>query len=164
MYLGVTLNRSLTFKVSTPHNILQKLATSKWAVTSHVLRTSALALSYSAADYACPIWEQSAHTKRLDPVPNESYRLITGCLKPTDADNLHLLAGAAPPENQREAASKLERSSQAYDPNHMLFNHRPVPSRLKSRRSFLLCVEPLKEKNFNLERNESSKRCHKALA
>jgi len=33
-----------------------------------VLRTSALALSYSAAEYACPDWERLAHTKRLDPV------------------------------------------------------------------------------------------------
>ena len=148
MYLGVTLDRSLTFKVSTPNNILQKLATSKWAATPHVLRSSALALSYSAAEYVCLVWERSAHAKRLGQVPNESYRLITGCLKPTNADNLHLLAGAAPPEIQREAASKLERSRQACDPSHMLFNHQPVPPRLKSRRSFLLCVEPIKGKNL----------------
>ena len=108
-----------------------------------MLRTSALALFYSAAEYACPVWEQSAHAKRLDPVLNESCRLITGCLKPTNVDNLHLLAGVAPPEIQRKAASQLERSRQAYDPSHMLLNHQPAPSRLKSRRSFLHCVEPL---------------------
>ena len=90
-----------------------------------MLRTSALALSYSAAEYACPIWEQSAHAKRLDQALNESRRLITGCLKPTNADNLHLLAGVAPPEIRREAASKLEHSMQAYNPSHMLFNQQP---------------------------------------
>ena len=132
-----------------------------------MLRTSALALSYSVAEYACPVWEGSAHAKRLDPVLNESFCLITGCLKPTNVDNLHLLAGIAPPEIRKEAASKLERSRQAYDSHHMLFNHQLASSRLKSRRSFLQCVEPLKEKYQPGEwkrGNESSKRYHKALA
>ena len=68
---------------------------------------------------------------------------------------------------RREAASKLERSRQAYDSRHVLFNHQPAPFRLKSRRNFLHCVEPLKEKSQPGERkrrNESSKRCHKPLA
>ena len=155
MYLSITLDRSLTFKehvnktrakLSTCNNILRKLTISKWGATPHVLRTSALALSYSAAEYACPVWERSAHAKHLDPVLNESCRLIIGCLKPINVDNLHLLASVAPPEIRREAAIKLERSSQTYDSLHMLFNHQPAPSRLKSRRSFLHCVEPLKEK------------------
>ena len=106
------------------------------------------------------VWEQSAHAKRLDPVLDESCRLITGCLKPTNVHNLHLLAGVAPPEIRREAASKLERSRQAYDPRHMLFNHHPAPFRLKSRRSFLHCAAPLKERYQPGERkrgNESSK-------
>ena len=60
--------------------------------------------------------ERSAYAKRLDPVLNESCRLIPGCLKPTDVDNLHLLAGIASPEIRREAASKRERSRQVYDP------------------------------------------------
>ena len=171
MYLGVTLDRSLTFKeqvnktrakVSTRNNTLRKLTTSKWGATPHVLRTSALALSYSAAEYAGPVWERSAHAKRLGPVLNESCRLITGCLKPTNVDNLHLLAGIALPEIRKEAASKLERSRQAYDPHHMLFSHQPAPSRMKSRRSFLHCVEPLKEK-ISTWREEAWKRKLKAL-
>ena len=176
VYLGVTLHRSLTFKghvnktrakVSTRNNILRKLTTSKWGAKPHVLRTSALSLSYSAAEYANPVWEQSAHAKHLDPLANESCRLNTGCLNPINVDNLHLLAGIAPPEIRREAASKLERSRQAYDSRHTLFNHQPVPFRLKSRTSFLHCVEPLKEKSQPGERkrgNESLKCCHKALA
>ena len=137
MYLGVTLDRSLTFKeqvnktkakVSARNNILQKLTTSKWGATPHVLRTSALAQSHSAAEYANPVWEQSAHAKLLDPVPNESCPLITGCLKLTNVNNLHLVAGVAPPEIQREAASKKERSRQAYYPSHTLFSHQPAPS------------------------------------
>ena len=130
--LGVTHDRSLTFKehvdktratVSTRNNILRKLATSKWAATPYVLRTSALARSCSAAEYACPVWEQLADAKRLDPVPNESYRLIIGCLKPANADNLHLLVGTAPSEIRRKAASKLEPSRQACDPSLVSFNY-----------------------------------------
>ena len=64
MYLGVTLDRSLIFKkhvtktkakVSTRNNIVRKLTTSKWGSLSSVLRTTALALSFSAAEYACPV-------------------------------------------------------------------------------------------------------------
>ena len=119
------------------------------------------------AVYACPVWERSAHAKRLDPVLNENCRLITGCQKPTNAVNLHLLAGVAPTKIQREPSSKLERSRQTYDPRHILFNHQPAPFRLKSRGSFLHCEKPLKKKSQPGERksgNESSKRCHKALA
>ena len=124
MYLGVTLDRSLTFKehviktkakVSTRNNILRKLTTSKWGASQPVLRTTALALSFSAAEHACPVWERSAHACHLDPVLNEGCRLITGCLKPTNTNNLHLLAGIAPPEIRREAASKQERLRQVTD-------------------------------------------------
>ena len=60
VYLGVTLDRSLTFKehvnktrakVSTCNNILRKPAISKWGAISHVFRTSTFALSHSAAEY-----------------------------------------------------------------------------------------------------------------
>ena len=107
-----------------------------------VLCTTALELSFSAAEYACPVWERSAHACHLDPVLNESCRLITGCLKPTNTSNLHLLAGIASPEIRREAASKQERLRQVCDPRHMLFNYKPAPPRLKSRKSFLHSVDP----------------------
>ena len=68
----------------------------------HVLRTTALALSFSAAsEYACPVWERSAHASHLDPVLNKTCRLITGCVKPTNTNNLHLLAGISPRDKQR---------------------------------------------------------------
>ena len=136
VYLGVKLDRSLKFKehvtktkakVPTCNNILRKLTTSKSGASPPVLRTTALALSFSAAEYVCPVWERSAHACPLDPVLNESWRLITGSLKPTNARNLHLLAGIAPPEIRREAASKQERLRQECDPRHMLLNYKPAP-------------------------------------
>ena len=55
-YLGVTLDRSLSYKqhiqntkmkVATRNNILTKLATSKWGANPSNIRTTAFALSYS---------------------------------------------------------------------------------------------------------------------
>ena len=152
--------------MSTRENILRKLTTSKWGASPPVLRTSALALSFSAAECTCPVWERSAHACHLDPVLNESCRLITGCLKPTNTTNLHLLAGIAPPEIRREAASKQERLRQVCDRRHMLFYYKPAPSRLKSRKSFLHCVESLegKIKTWREEAWEKNwKSCHQAI-
>ena len=99
VYLGVTLDRTLSYKahiektkkkVGTRNNIIRKLRTSKWGATPTTLRSSALALCYSAAEYACPVWERSNHAKKLDATLNETCRMITGCLKPTNSIKFNL--------------------------------------------------------------------------
>ena len=85
-----------------------------------------------------PVWECLAHANHLDLVLNESCRLITGCLKPNNASNFHLLAGISPPEIRREAASKQEHLRQECDPNHMLFNYKPAPPRLNQEKAFCI--------------------------
>ena len=55
----------------------------KWGANPTTLRSSTLALCYSAAGYACPMWERSTHAKKLDATLNETCRMITGYLKPT---------------------------------------------------------------------------------
>ncbi len=107
-----------------------------------MLRSTALALSYSATEYACPVWGRSAHTKSLDPVLNNSCRIITGCLKSTNTNSLYLLAGIAPPGVRRDATSRAERLKQVSDPNHMLCNHQPANVRLKSRKGFPRSTSP----------------------
>ena len=116
VYLGVTLDRTLTFKehikntkskVGSRNNILRKLTNSKWGATAHTLKSTALALCYSSAEYACLVWERPTHAKKLDPALNNTCRLITGCLKPTNTSNLHLLAGIAPADIRRKVASRL---------------------------------------------------------
>ena len=91
-YLGVKLDRQLTYKehlksirakVSSRNNLLRRLAGSKWGACATTLRTSALALVYSAAEYASPAWCRSSHAKKLDTALNDTMRLITGCLRPT---------------------------------------------------------------------------------
>ena len=116
VYLSVTLDRSLIFeehitkikaKVSTGNSILIKLTTSKWGASPPVLRTTALALSFSAAEHACSVWERSAHACHLDPVLNESCRLITGCPNlPPPAISICLLVLFPPRHAGKLLASK----------------------------------------------------------
>ena len=84
-------------KVAARNNILRKLTGSAWGADPKLIRTSALALSYSTAEYACPVWHKSAHVKQVDIALNETCRIITGCLRPTPVDRLYKLAGIAPP-------------------------------------------------------------------
>jgi hypothetical protein len=93
-YLGVTLNRTLTFKsylekaakkVISLVNLLRKLAGTKWVSNAQTLRTASLALVYSLADeYCAPIWLNSAHVHKLDVQLNNVMRLITGTVKSTE--------------------------------------------------------------------------------
>ena len=104
LYLVVKLDCTLSYrshilstkaKVSTRNNILRKLTNSKWGCTPHTLRTLALALCYTASKYVCPVWSRFAHASKLDPALNNACQTITGCLKPTNTNNLYLLAGIA---------------------------------------------------------------------
>ena len=106
VYLGVHLHRTLCYKthiektkmrVNARNNIIRKLANSKWGCKASTLRPNCLALSYSAAEYACPVWARSTHACKLNPALHHCCRIISGCLKPTNLDNVHLLAGIAPP-------------------------------------------------------------------
>ena len=69
--LGVVLDRSLTYKahleskakkLSARNNLLQNLAGVNWGASADTLRTSALSLVYSTAEFCCPMWLNSIHT------------------------------------------------------------------------------------------------------
>ena len=130
-------------KVGARNNIIRKLRNSKWGATPTTLRSSALALCYSAAEYACPVWERSTHAKKLNATLNETCRMITGCLKPTNINSLPILAGIAPSDIRRAVASRTERTRQTMDERHPLNGHLGVVPRLKSRKSFIKCTEPI---------------------
>ena len=75
VYLGVTLDRTLSFKEHTTktadklksrNNLLSKLAGTSWGASANTLRTSALALCYSVAQYCCPVWSRSSHIRKVD--------------------------------------------------------------------------------------------------
>ena len=123
--------------VNARNNIIRKLANSKWGCKATTLRPSCLALCYSAAGYACPVWARSTHAHKLNPALHDCCRIISGCLKPTNLDSAHLLAGIAPPRIRRTVACRMERTRQTTDSRHQLFHRQPAASRLKSRKSFM---------------------------
>ena len=144
-YLGVTLDRTLSYtkiKVASRNNLLKKLSNSKWGCNASTIRTTALALSYSEADYACPDWARSPHASKLDPELNDACRSITGCLKPTNVEELYLLAGMAPPDIRRDVCARGgKRRKQETNAAHSLHNQIPAERHLK-RACFLSSVRP----------------------
>ena len=130
-------------KVAIRNNLLKKLANSRWGTNARTIRTTALALCYSAAEYAAPVWERSACAHLLGPELNRACRAITGCLRPANVENLYLLAGIAHPEIRTNVCARVERTKQVERETHSLFWHTPARRRLKSRRSFLTSVQPV---------------------
>ena len=152
-YLGVTLDRTLTFKahvestkrkVSARNNLLRKVSGSTWGADPSTIRSTALALCYSSGEYAAPVWCRSPHAKQMDVPLNDACRLVTGCLKATPLHKLRLLAGIAPPSIRRDVSADTERTRQINDPRHPMFEYQAPASRLKSRKSFLHSTTELK--------------------
>jgi hypothetical protein len=109
-YLGVTLDRSLTYKahigktalkLQSRNNLIQKLTNTSWGANSSCLRTSAIPLVYSTAEYCAAVWLQSAHTHKIDVQLNSAMRMITGTVRSTPTDWLLLLSHIAPPRLRR---------------------------------------------------------------
>ena len=116
----MTLDCSLTYKdhnaktkakVGARNNILKKLANTKWRTDAKTIRSTALALCFSAAEYAAPVWSRSSHAANIDPVLNTASRAISGCLRPTRVQDLYLLRGIAPPHIIREVSSQMEKTN-----------------------------------------------------
>ena len=150
-YLGVTLDRTLSYKkhmhntkmkVATRNNLLRKLSNSKWGANASTIRTTALALSYSVAEYAAPVWARSSHAQKLNPELNSACRAVTGCLKPTNVEDLYLLAGIAPPDIRRDVCARVEKTKQETNEAHSLYGQNPAERRLESRNCFLRSVKP----------------------
>ena len=155
-YLGVVLDRTLTFKahltsssqkLSARSNLIRKLAGTTWGANQGVLRTSTLALCSSVAEYCAPVWARSAHTNKIDVKMRDAMRTVTGCLKSTPREWLPVLSSIAPPHLRREEISqrwiKRATESLAGTPLESIIRDAPHTSRLKSRRPF-----------YHVERNE----------
>ena len=162
VYLGVTLDRTLSFaqhaknvkaKIATRNNLLGKLANSSWGANPETLRTTALALSYSAAEYCCPVWARSSHASKIDPELNKACRTISGTLKATPLPAVYRLAGIAPPQIRRDTNTRIQKHKQEVDPRHALYNYEAPKRRLKSRRSFMTTesLDPNVSANYRLD-------------
>ena len=75
-YLGVTLDRSLTYrrhlellrkKLTSHVTLLRRLAGSGCGAGATTLRTATLALVHSTAEYCATVWCRSVHTHLIDP-------------------------------------------------------------------------------------------------
>ena len=150
-YLYVTLDGTLSYKehihntkmkVATRNNLLRKLSNSKCGANASTIRKTALALCYSVAEYASPVWARSSHAEKLNPKLNSACRAVIGCLKPTNVEDLNLLAGIAPPDIRRDVCARVEKTKQETNEAHSLSGQNPAERRLKSRNCFLRSVKP----------------------
>ena len=118
------------------------------------IKTSALALCYSTAEYCAPVWARSCHAAKVDVELNHTCRTITGNLKPTPLSSLYCLASIAPPSIRRETLAKSERDKQMTDNRHPMYGHQQVQQRLKSRKSFATVsgLQGLKPPQYRLEK------------
>jgi len=98
---------------------LRRLTGSGWGAGATTLPIATLALVHSTAEYCTPVWCRSAHTRLIDPTINDALRTLTGCLRPTPADNLPILAGIQPAELRHNGAT-LSLARHAMEPGHLL--------------------------------------------
>ena len=155
-YLGVKLDRSLTFrhrlvalrkKLSSCVTLLRRLVGSGWGSGAKTLRIATLSLVYSTAEYCAPVWYRSAHTHLIDNVLNDALRVVTGCLRPTPMDRLAVLSGIQPAELRRMGATLSLAYRGSLDPDHILHGLLSGSSdthqvRLRFRRPFVpVCAE-----------------------
>ena len=66
----------------------------------------------------------------------------TGCLKPTNVEELYLLSGFAPPSFRRDVCARVEKAKQETNEAHSLHGEIPAERSLKSRNCFLHSVKP----------------------
>ena len=127
-YLGVKLDRLLTFrhhlvalrkKISSRVTLLRQLVGLGWGAGAKTLRIATLSLVYSTAEYCTPVWCRSAHTRFIDSVLNDAFRIVTGCLRPTPTDHLPVLSGIQPAELRQMGATL---SLASLNPDHILYD------------------------------------------
>ena len=116
---------------------------SGWGAGAKTLCIATLSLVYSTAEYCAPVWCRSAHTRLIDSVLNDAFRIVTGCLRSIPTEHLPVLSGIQPAELCRLMGTT---DSLAYrgslDPDHILYDLLSESSdtrqvRLRSRRSFV---------------------------
>ena len=111
-YMGITLDRTLTYKnhldqlskkVSARNNLLRRLSGQTWGASFNVLQTSTVSLVYAPAEYCAPTWSHSTHTKKIDIALNATMRIVPGCLRSTPVDYLPVVSGIVPPDIRRSS-------------------------------------------------------------
>ena len=107
-------------KLSTGVSLLRRLAGLEWGAGAKTLRTAALSLIYSTAEYCAPAWCRSEHTRFIDSVLNGALRIVTGCLLPTPTDNFPVLSGIHTAELRHQRATLSFANCSSLDPGNIL--------------------------------------------
>jgi len=97
------------------------------------LRIATLARVHSTAEYCAPIWCRSAHNRLIGRAINDALGIMTGCLRPTPADNLPVLAGIQHAELLRNGAT-LSLARRAMEPGRQLHSALTCPPSANARR------------------------------
>ena len=149
-YIYITLDSTFSYKkyinytrmkVATRNNLIKKSFTSKWGTR---IKSTALALCYSVAEYACPVWERSAHAQSLYPELNQACREITGCLKASKVEDLYLIAGISAMNIRRNVCASVEKKKHKSNETHSQFGQKSSEKFLPSRNCFLLLLRVIK--------------------
>jgi len=111
-----------------------------------ILRVATLALMHSTTGHCAPLWGHSTHTCFVDSAINDALQIVSGCLLPTPADNLSILADIQPELHHNGVTLSLARH--AIEPEHLLYPAlaRPLSAdvqHLKSRQPFVPAAEQL---------------------
>ena len=123
------------------NNFIRCLSGSTWGANAKLLQTAALAIVYSSAEYAIPIWSLSSHAKKLDVSLIDTMRIITGCVKPTPTQLLSVRLEIAPAKLSRNYAinniSYLAWANKKHPLHSLVSDPQSLrPQRLKSRHPF----------------------------
>ncbi len=97
--------RKVAAKTRTRNNLVHMIAGTTWGAGAKTLRTSALGLCYSVAEYCAPVWRNSAHTNLVDVQLNNTMITINGAVRCTRPDWLPVLSNIAPADIRREVAT-----------------------------------------------------------
>ena len=109
--LGITFDRTLSFrnhletkakKLATRINLIQQLAGTTWGANANTLRTAAMSLVFTTAEYCCPVWLMSAHCYKINVQLNRAMRIISGTIKSTPLPWLPVLTNIPPPDLRRK--------------------------------------------------------------
>ena len=120
-------------------SLLRRLAGSGWSAGTRTLRTAALSLIYSTAEYCALAWCRSALTHLIDSVLNDACALSLNAHVPPS--NLLVLAGIQLAELSCQGTTLSLANRSSLDPGHILHGQLTEPQaaskdRLKSRHSF----------------------------
>jgi hypothetical protein len=79
-----------------------------WGAGTETLRTTALAIVSSTAEYCAPVWLNSVHISKIDVQLNNAMRIISGCITSTQLPWFPTLAHIAPLKLRQKAAAVRE--------------------------------------------------------